>query len=95
MIATWMLADGSVTVVLDKALYGCVESARLWYEHFLSGVLSSLGYIKSSYDDCLFNTFDESNVIISSSIFHVGDGLIIADFEQNIGCVSNWIYVCF
>ena len=78
---SYMDADGSVTVVLDKALYGCVESARLWYEH-LSGVLSSLGYIKSSYDDCLFNKFDDFGVIISSSIFHVDDGLIIADTEE-------------
>jgi hypothetical protein len=25
--------DGTIIVQLDKALYGCVESARLWYDH--------------------------------------------------------------
>jgi hypothetical protein len=30
---TFLLPCGGIVVQLDKALYGCVESARLWYEH--------------------------------------------------------------
>ena len=36
--------DGSMVVQLDKALYGCVESAKLWYEH-LRKTLESLGFV--------------------------------------------------
>ena len=39
---------GCLIVKLDKALYGCVESAALWYEH-LAGTLKSLGYETNDY----------------------------------------------
>ena len=35
---------GCIVVRLDRALYGCVESAALWYEN-LSATLLTLGYI--------------------------------------------------
>eukprot|EP01041_Mallomonas_annulata_P009995 gene9995-20787_t len=28
--------DGSLLVRLDKALYGCIEAAMLWYRHLRS-----------------------------------------------------------
>jgi len=46
--------DGSVVVKLEKALYGCVESAKLWYEH-LRGTLESFGFVVNPYDMCVFN----------------------------------------
>ena len=36
-------ADGTIVVQLDKALYGCVESARLWYDH-LRKTLEAMGF---------------------------------------------------
>ena len=45
---------GCLTVKLDKALYGCVESAGLWYGH-LSRTLDSKGYIPNPYDQCVYN----------------------------------------
>jgi Reverse transcriptase (RNA-dependent DNA polymerase) len=45
---------GCLVVKLDKALYGCVESAALWYEH-LATTLKSLGYETNDYDTCVFN----------------------------------------
>jgi len=46
--------DGSLIVELKKALYGCVESAKLWYED-LSKCLMSLGFVKNEKDSCIFN----------------------------------------
>jgi hypothetical protein len=46
--------SGRIYVMLDKALYGLVESARLFYEH-LSGTLKGLGFSKNPYDQCVFN----------------------------------------
>jgi hypothetical protein len=40
-------------VKLDRALYGCKESALLWYEE-ISSFLISIGLRKSGEDDCLF-----------------------------------------
>jgi hypothetical protein len=46
--------DGSIIVELDKALYGCVESARLWYEH-ISATLLRIGFVKNPHDICVYN----------------------------------------
>jgi hypothetical protein len=46
-------SDGSVIVRLDKALYGCKESALLWYKT-LANVLEKYGMRKCPYDMCLF-----------------------------------------
>lgn len=48
------LHNGKLVVKLEKALYGLVESARLFYED-LSRTLLSLGFTKNAYDECVFN----------------------------------------
>lgn len=45
---------GCIVVRLDKALYGCVESAALWYEN-LSDALGAAGYVKNRYEMCVYN----------------------------------------
>ena len=45
---------GTCIVKLKKALYGCVESAKLWYDK-ISHDLSVLGYTANAYDMCVFN----------------------------------------
>jgi len=45
---------GELVVKLDKALYGCVQSAKLWYEH-LRGTLQSMGFKINPSDICVFN----------------------------------------
>jgi hypothetical protein len=46
---------GCIIVQLDLALYGCVESAALWYEN-LRTTMTSLGYDTNSYDNRVFNS---------------------------------------
>ena len=46
--------DGTMVVRLEKALYGLLESARLWYEDMKS-TLESLGFISNTQDICIFN----------------------------------------
>ena len=50
---TQYVENQCLTVKLDRALYGCKESALLWYEE-ISSFLLSIGLRKSSEDDCLF-----------------------------------------
>ena len=45
---------GELVVRLDKALYGCLTSAKEWFEH-LRGILLSIGYVQNAYDECVFN----------------------------------------
>lgn len=39
---------------LDKALYGCIESAKLWYNE-IAGTLRSNGFTANPRDICVFN----------------------------------------
>jgi hypothetical protein len=50
----FLLPDGSIIVELLKALYGCVESAKLWYD-LLSSTLLADGFIINPLDPCIFN----------------------------------------
>lgn len=50
----FLCADGSILVKLKKALYGCVESGKLWND-MLTAQLKSMGYQPNSYEPCVFN----------------------------------------
>jgi N-acetylmuramoyl-L-alanine amidase len=45
---------GKLVFKLKKALYGCIQSARLFYEH-LRKTLIGLGFEPNPYDPCVFN----------------------------------------
>lgn len=61
---------GKILVQLDKALYGLVESARLFYDH-LSGTLANMGFEKNPYDPCVWNKI--VNGVQLTVLFHVDD----------------------
>jgi len=46
--------SGKMFVLLQKALYGCIESAKLFYDH-VSKTLLEFGYERNPYDVCVFN----------------------------------------
>lgn len=50
----FLTEQGTMIVRLDKALYGCVESAKLWHDNITS-TLIGLGYTSNSVDICVFN----------------------------------------
>jgi hypothetical protein len=57
--------NGTLDVALDKALYGCIESGKLWYET-ISKHLHDLGYKQHPQDKCVFykNTSKDGPIII-------------------------------
>ena len=52
--AAYRMHNGSILVRLNKALYGCIESAKLWYEE-IAGTLQSNGFTANPRDLCVFN----------------------------------------
>ena len=64
-------ADGSMVVQLDKALYGCVEAAALWYSD-LRGKLEKNGFVANPYDACVLNKLCPDGVQITV-VVHVDD----------------------
>jgi len=79
--------DGSVVVQLDKALYGCVQSAKLWYEH-LRGTLEAIGYTRNPHDICVFNKDGEDGKQCTVTI-HVDDLLITCVTQATIEELLN------
>ena len=75
----YLLDDGSLIVKLEKALYGCIESAKLWYE-LLAETLVEYGLIRSNYDPCLF--YDLSRNIYVT--IYVDDILIAAEKDEEV-----------
>jgi hypothetical protein len=72
----FVLENGTCIVRLKRALYGCVESARMWYEK-LSNDLMKMRYIKNPNDMCVFNRI-EADGSQSTLVVHVDDVLITA-----------------
>jgi hypothetical protein len=71
---SFLEANGTLVVELDKALYGCVEAAALWHRD-LCRTLLEFGYIANPYDVCVFNKVDETGVQ-STIVLHVDDLLV-------------------
>lgn len=63
-------SEGKLVFRLRKALYGCVQSAKLFYEH-LSRSLKSLGFEPNPYDPCVFNC--EKYGVQCTATIHVDD----------------------
>ena len=78
--------DGSIVVELDKALYGCVESARLWYDH-ISATLIGIGFVKNQHDICVFNLQKDGKQC--TVCLHVDDLLITCVNESIIESVIS------
>jgi hypothetical protein len=61
----YLRPDRKIAVRLKKALYGCIQSAVLWYNE-LSSTIESMGFKKNPYDMCSFmrTTLDDVCTIL-------------------------------
>ena len=80
--AEFVTEDGSSVVQLDKALYGCVEAAHLWYL-MLREKLEAYGFEANPAEPCVFNKLNASGVQISLTL-HVDDLLTTCTSETEI-----------
>jgi hypothetical protein len=77
---------------LLKALYGCVQSALLWYELF-SSTLQGMGFVLNPYDVCVANkTIDKRQCTI---VWHVDDTKISHVDEKAVSHVIEKIEARF
>lgn len=79
--------SGCIVVRLDRALYGCVESASLWYDN-LTGTLKGLGFEKNLYDQCMFNTVSKTGAQVTVTV-HVDDLYVTCCEKQPIDQLAN------
>ena len=74
--------DNCIYVKLLKALYGGVESAKLFFE-FLQNILLNYGFKNNNYDQCVYHLVDENKKEMSIGI-HVDDLIITSDDDNAI-----------
>ena len=79
---------GKLVVRLKRALYGCVQSARLWYEK-LRATLISFGFVANPYDPCTFNKMISGHQVTIA--FHVDDLLITSVSDDAITVVIQYL----
>jgi hypothetical protein len=70
---------GRVLVKLLKALYGCIQSSRLWYEH-IRDILVRGGFRVNDYDSCVFHKGPVGQ--LCTVCLHVDDLLITASTKE-------------
>jgi hypothetical protein len=81
------LKDGRATVKLNKALYGCVQSARLWY-NYLSKFLFTIGFTANPVDPCVFNRITSTGKQTTLAI-HVDDGLTTSEDLEDLALLGR------
>jgi histone deacetylase 1/2 len=86
-------ADGGLVVQLKRALYGCVESGKLWYDT-LCGALEADGFVRNPYERCLFNKLDASGKQVTVCIY-VDDMMCTCVNEASLDAVHNVMLKAF
>jgi hypothetical protein len=79
-LSVYLNDKGEISVVLVRALYGCIESGKLWNET-LSAKLEALQFKRNHYDDCVFNRTIDG---IQCTIVVYVDDLFISCVEADV-----------
>ena len=78
-------ADGKLIVKVERALYGLIQSALLWYR-VLTGFLKENGFIANPIDLCVMNTTRNGKQI--TVVIYVDDLLVFAEEQDSL----LWFY---
>jgi hypothetical protein len=91
--------DKKIAVKLKKALYGCIQSAVLWYQE-LTSTLHEMGFRENPYDICSFtrvrgDTSDRILVYVDDLFITSKDEHVLIDISDTLkakyGAVTNTI----
>jgi hypothetical protein len=88
MFLPFLHDNGRVLVKLLKAQYGCVESARLWYNH-ISTALKDSGFETNLFDPCVFQRkIDKGYTYIT---LYVDDLLVVSDDKNEVDSTVEYL----
>jgi len=79
---------GRMLVQIDKAMYGLVQSARLWY-NTITGVLERDGFVPNPMDPCVWNKMVNGNQTII--VIYVNDLAISSKSKDDVHAVMKLI----
>ena len=82
--------NGSIIVLLQRALYGCIQSAKLWHDHIKS-TIQSINFQMNPYDQCIFTKKEGDKEIIV--IIYVDDLFIASNNDEFIEELINTLTI--
>jgi Reverse transcriptase (RNA-dependent DNA polymerase) len=82
----FLMKNGGLVVRLKKALYGCLESANLWYKD-LSQTLMGLGFKPNLKQRCVFNTMRNGHQV--SVCIYVDDLMVTSIDPKDLDWVRE------
>ena len=85
----FICADGTCVVELDKALYGTIEAAKLWYDN-ISAKLVDDGFVPNPYDPCVFNRTNGRGVQ-TTVVLYVDDMLVTCVDTHELDKVATFL----
>lgn len=80
-------ANGMLYLQCDKALYGHIEAARLFYDELDNSLTNKMGFVQNKYDPCVYNKIIEEDRITIKT--HVDDLKISAKEKENVTWVID------
>jgi hypothetical protein len=78
--------NGKVYLKLERALYGTIEAAKIWYDT-LSTYLMKCGFKANPCDDCVFNM--KKRGVQVTIVMHVDDLMVSSVNNENVKDVIN------
>lgn len=84
--AEFVEPDGRMLTQAMKALYGCLESSRMWYD-LLTSVLSDMGFEKTDIDPCVMVMHRDGRKLIV--VIYVDDLLVVTEHTKDASFVLN------
>jgi hypothetical protein len=82
----FLCRDGKIAVRLKKALYGCIQSAVLWYQE-LATALREMGFQENPYDICSFTRVRGDT--IDKILVYVDDLFITSKDKHILTAISD------
>jgi len=78
--------DPNCCLLLKKTIYGLVQSAREFYNKFLS-TLKSAGFVENKSDPCLLSKWIEDSILLIG--IYVDDCLVVGKEEHIQGVIDH------
>jgi len=84
--AAFVREDGTCVVQLDKALYGTIEAAKLWYDNISTQLIAD-GFVQNPYDHCVFNKINSRGFQITV-VLYVDDMIVTCEDDAELDAFS-------
>ena len=82
--------QGKLTAECLKALYGLIESGRLWFDTIKAKLLEN-GYVQNPYEPCIFNKWFEDKQVQSTIGVYVDDLITTCKDTAIAESVITWL----